>query len=76
MRLLDQCRVLLQAPTVMPSVFEAAKSGDTDALRELLAEDATACRAADTDGSGQTALHWAAFYGHVDAARLLLERSE
>jgi ankyrin repeat protein len=57
-----------------PTVFAAAKGGDTDALRVLVAEDAAdVCHAVDTDGSGQTALHWAAFYGHVDAVRLLLE---
>jgi ankyrin repeat protein len=57
-----------------PAVFAAAKGGDAKALRLLVAEDAeSACHAVDTDGSGQTTLHWAAFYGHVDAVQLLLE---
>lgn len=57
----------------MASVFEAAKSGDTELLRGLLAKDPAACSAVDIDGSGQTALHWAAFFGHLDAVLLLLE---
>jgi ankyrin repeat protein len=55
-----------------PSVFEAAKAGDTEQLRALIADDPSLGVAIDTDGSAQTALHWAAFYGHADAVALLL----
>eukprot|EP01046_Picozoa_sp_COSAG06_P086811 COSAG06_NODE_33368_length_491_cov_0.566327_1_plen_78_part_00 len=44
-----------------PSVFEAAKAGDTEQLRALIADDPSLGVAIDTDGSAQTALHWAAF---------------
>jgi ankyrin repeat protein len=52
--------------------FEAAALGKTDRLRELLDEDATRANAFGDDGFHPLGL--ACFFGHVDSARLLLER--
>jgi ankyrin repeat protein len=52
--------------------FEAASLGDVNRLRELLeAEPELATARSDDDF---TALHYAAFFGGPEAARLLLER--
>jgi uncharacterized protein len=53
-------------------VFEAAAFGKTDRLRELLDEDPA--RANEFGDDGFHPLGLACFFGHVDAARLLLER--
>ena len=53
-------------------VFEAAAFGRTDRLRELLDEDHARVNAFGEDGFHPLGL--ACFFGHVDAARLLLER--
>jgi ankyrin repeat protein len=53
-------------------VFEAAALGRTDRLRELLDEDARRANAFGDDGFHPLGL--ACFFGHVDSARLLLER--
>ena len=53
-------------------VFEAATVGDLQRLRELLDDDAELVRARSVDTG--TALHFAAFFGQPEAARLLLER--
>ena len=53
-------------------VFEAAALGRTDRLRELLDEDPGRASAFGDDGFHPLGL--ACFFGHVDAARLLLER--
>lgn len=53
-------------------MFEAATLGDMQRLEELLAGDPSSATAAS--GDGFTALHLAAFFGHADAARLLLHR--
>src|SRR5262245_27931064 len=53
-------------------VFEAAAVGRTERLRELLDEDPTLANAWAEDGFQPLGL--ASFFGHVDAARLLLER--
>jgi uncharacterized protein len=53
-------------------VFEAAAMGDVDRLRELLDMDASAAIAWSEDGF--TPLHFAAFFGHPEAAKLLTER--
>ena len=52
-------------------VLEAAALGDAERLRELVSGDPelAALRSAD----GFTALHYAAFFGTADAARVLLE---
>jgi uncharacterized protein len=54
------------------NVFEAAALGRTDRLRELLDEDRSLANAYGHDGFHPVGL--ACFFGHVDAARLLLER--
>ena len=54
------------------NVFEAAAFGRTERLRELLDEDPTRADAFGDDGFQPLGL--ACFFGHVDAARLLLER--
>jgi len=53
-------------------VFEAAAFGRTERLRELLDEDAARANAFGEDGFQPLGL--ACFFGHVEAARLLLER--
>ena len=52
-------------------VFEATTLGYIDRLRERLAEDHWRATAYSTDGF--TALHFAAFFGKVEAARTLLD---
>src|SRR5204863_8799432 len=52
-------------------VFEAAAFGRTDRLRELLDEDPARANAFGDDGFHPLGL--ACFFGHVEAARLLLE---
>src|SRR4051794_6041096 len=54
------------------TLFEAAAFGRTDRLRELLDEDPSRANAFDDDGFHPVGL--ACFFGHVDAARLLLDR--
>ena len=53
-------------------VFEAAGLGEVDRLREVLDADPTGATA--YSGDGFTALHFAAFFGHPEAAALLIER--
>ena len=53
-------------------VFEAAAVGRTDRLRALLEADPGLAAAWSADGF--TALHLAAYFGHVEGVRLLLER--
>jgi ankyrin repeat protein len=53
-------------------VFEAAACGRTDRLRELLDEDPSRASAFGDDGFHPLGL--ACFFGHVEAARLLLDR--
>lgn len=55
-----------------PTVFEAAAFGLVGRLRELLDGDPGLSRS--FSGDGFTALHLAAFMGHAEAVRLLLER--
>jgi ankyrin repeat protein len=62
--------VMGAGPTI--DVFEAASLGDVERLRELL--DADPSLATAFSGDGFTALHFPAFFGGVDAARLLLDR--
>jgi ankyrin repeat protein len=67
----DLVDVLLDANPALDA-FDAAAVGRTRGLEELLEADAELVRAWSPDGF--TALHLAAFFGHADAARLLLER--
>src|SRR2546428_8644801 len=53
-------------------VFEAAAFGRVERLRELLDEDPSCANAFGDDGFHPLGL--ACFFGHVEAARLLLER--
>jgi uncharacterized protein len=53
-------------------VFEAAAVGRMDRLRELLDEDPSLANAWAPDGFQPLGL--ASFFGHLDAARLLVER--
>ncbi|HET7855871.1 MAG TPA: ankyrin repeat domain-containing protein, partial [Gaiellaceae bacterium] len=53
-------------------VFEAAAVGRTERLRELLDADAGLANAWAEDGFQPLGL--ASFFGHVEAARLLVER--
>ena len=53
-------------------VFEASALGRTDRLRELLDADASLANAWADDGFQPLGL--ASFFGHVEAARLLVER--
>jgi ankyrin repeat protein len=57
-------------PTI--DVFEAASLGDLERLRELLDGDPSLAAAFSADGF--TALHFPAFFGGVDATKLLLDR--
>src|SRR5438132_2633899 len=54
------------------SVFEAAALGRAERLRELLDEDEARANAFGDDGFHPLGL--ACFFGHLDAAKLLLER--
>jgi ankyrin repeat protein len=54
------------------TVHEAAALGKTERLRELLDEDPSRANEFGNDGFHPVGL--ACFFGHVDAARLLLER--
>ena len=53
-------------------VFEAAALGRTERLRELLADEPSLANAFGDDGFHPLGL--ACFFGHLEAARLLLER--
>jgi ankyrin repeat protein len=53
-------------------VFEAAAIGDVERLRALLDDDPSLATAWSADGF--TSLHFAAFFGHPAAAKLLVER--
>jgi ankyrin repeat protein len=53
-------------------VFEASTVSDTERLREVL--DAEPALATVYSGDGFTPLHFAAFFGHAEAAELLLAR--
>ena len=66
----DRVDALLENGTEL-SVFEAAALGRTDRLQQLLAEDASVANAFGDDGFQPLTL--ACFFGHVEAARLLLE---
>jgi ankyrin repeat protein len=65
------CLLLLSTPAHTADIVEAAKQGDLETVRSILAENPSAIRA--TDESRYTALHWAAMRAHWDVATLLLE---
>jgi ankyrin repeat protein len=53
------------------TAIKAAKRGDTATLRELVMQDRSLLQARDQDGS--TPLHCAAWKGHVETVRFLLD---
>jgi ankyrin repeat protein len=53
-------------------IFEAAAAGDLDAVRASIEADPAAVHT--YAGDGFTPLHLAAFFGHEDAARLLIDK--
>ncbi len=55
------------------SIFEAAKTGAVDRIREILAASPDLASVKDT-AFGATPLHWAALRDQVEAARLLLDK--
>jgi uncharacterized protein len=63
-------QLLAEGPKL--NVFEAAALGRSDRLRELLDEDPARANAFGDDGFQPLGL--ACFFGHVDAASVLLER--
>jgi ankyrin repeat protein len=67
----DRVSELLAADPEL-SIFEAAAFGRTDRLRKLLDEDPSQANAFGDDGFQPLGL--ACFFGHVEAARLLLDR--
>jgi uncharacterized protein len=66
----DRLQELLAVEPAL-DVFEAAALGRTERLRELLDEDSARANGFGDDGFHPLGL--ACFFGHVDAARLLLE---
>jgi ankyrin repeat protein len=67
----EQVEKLLAADPEL-DVFEAAALGRSERLRDLLDDDPTRANAFGDDGFHPLGL--ACFFGHADAARLLLER--
>ena len=66
----DRVAELLAADPEL-NMFEAAALGRTDRLRELLAQDPQLANAFGDDGFQPLPL--ACFYGHIEAARVLLD---
>ena len=60
----------ISAPPIAAPVADAARAGDLDAVRALLAagEDVSAAH-----GDGMSALHWAAELGHAELAQTLIQ---
>jgi uncharacterized protein len=67
----DKARAIADSRSDL-DVFEAAAIGEVERLRALLDGDALLANAWSEDGF--TPLHFAAFFGHPDAAKLLIER--
>jgi len=58
-------------PDLRSDLSDAAQSGDLDRLRKLL--DGNRTFASMPDEEGYTPLHYAAYFGHVELARYLVE---
>jgi uncharacterized protein len=67
----DEARAIAEAQTDL-DVFEAAAMGDVERLGALLDADLSLANAWSDDGF--TPLHYAAFFGHPEAAKILAER--
>jgi uncharacterized protein len=67
----NEARALAESRSDL-DVFEAAAIGDVDGLRSVLDEDPSLANAWSDDGF--TPLHFAAFFGHPESARLLIDR--
>ncbi|MEM1598857.1 MAG: ankyrin repeat domain-containing protein, partial [Pyrobaculum sp.] len=52
-------------------IFEAVKEGKVEEVEKLIFEGGTSVNI--KDARGWTPLHWAAWAGHVEIAKLLLE---
>ena len=63
----------VQSRVTQMDLFESASAGDLDRLTELLAYDPASVDGRSADGF--TALHFAAFFGRPDAARLLVNHA-
>jgi uncharacterized protein len=61
--------VLMAAAVDPPSVIQAAKNGDKDALRALIQKKADVNQA---EADGATALHWASYHDDLSSADLLI----
>jgi ankyrin len=61
--------LLIGATGERPSLAEAARRGDKDALRALLKQGA---KVDATEGDGTTALHWASYRDDLESADLLI----
>jgi hypothetical protein len=59
------------APAAEEPIFEAARNGDLDAVKSILANDPSKLGA--TDDEKYTALHWACIRARWDIAKLLIE---
>jgi hypothetical protein len=58
-----------------PSLHKAAREGDADRVRKLLDAGADVnVKNANTGRLQYTPLHWAAYYGHLEIAELLISR--
>lgn len=58
-------------PSLHPTIAEAATTADVATMRTWLADDR--CVVSATMGDGSTALHLAAYHGHANMVRMLLE---
>ncbi len=58
-------------PTEPKAILRAAKKGDAQSVRELVAADRSLLDARDADGSSP--LHCAAWKGHVEVVRALID---
>ncbi|KAM6961223.1 ankyrin repeat domain-containing protein 66 [Aplochiton taeniatus] len=57
----------------MTALHQAAAAGDFDQVEEILKKNECNPNDRDIDWSYKTALHWAAFKGETETARLLIE---
>ena len=72
-----RCSVLLEEASdraVLATMLDAARAGDSQRLRNILAAPQVATRIINQviDSEGYTATHWAAYGGHVAALQILL----